>query len=172
MAGSVLSEDNFKSGEGLQQFRRADEDSFRFEAHVGRVRLSFSPFHRSLFLSAGEDGVAKLFHVLRGRPLREWEPSSRSVLTGISAACFSPVRPTVFALATITGSMLIFDLSQSLSSPIATVEAPLQTVHTSGAGARRSIKEEQHRSPLIDIAFNFKQRDMIAACDAAGRVHV
>ena len=52
---------------------RRSEDTFAHIPHVGPVAaIDCSPFHRSLFISGGNDGVIRLFHILDRTPIREW----------------------------------------------------------------------------------------------------
>ncbi len=132
----------------------------------------------------------KLFHVLEREPLRQWEPlwlQSASSGTGvfISALQFSPVRPSVFAAASSDGQLFLFDLVNSQFSPVKTLEAPLvsplttagkETEGVSGgqkkSRGKATLSEGSGRSGLTGVAFNHKQRDLVAACDWLGRVHI
>ena len=96
---------------------------------------------------------------------------------------FSQVRPLVFAVGSVDGLLYLFDLEMSTAAPVATLELPspddisTNASKSSGGdkpapasiGARRA---QLRRSGVIGIAFNKKQRDLIAACDADGLVHV
>ena len=54
---------------------RRSEDAFSHENHVGSVTATHcSPFSRNLFLSSGDDGCIKLFHMFEKMPLRRWDP--------------------------------------------------------------------------------------------------
>ena len=75
------------------------------ESHLNWVSaLMFSPFSRSLFLSASTDGSMKLFSTLYSKPLLSISRNSKLV-----DACWSPVRPCVCAAATDDGRIEFFD---------------------------------------------------------------
>jgi len=181
------------SGESLfPPLRRAD-DAFAHDPHTGPVTgLSFSPFSRNLFLSSGGDGTVRLFHLLEAQALGCWEPesfgpSSRDedeAFSPVTAVSFSPTRPLVFAAAGGQGSLFLFDLAEDEGSPVAVLPVPplsdagdgsaaANNSSTSKGGARRNNKGGAGRLPgLTSVAFNRKQRGLVAAADAAGRVHV
>jgi hypothetical protein len=70
----------------------------------------------------------------------------------------------VFAVSSSDGFIYIYNLSVSVVSPVATVSVPMLTAKgRSDTGARPAV---------TSISFNLRQRDMIGACDAAGRTHV
>lgn len=47
------------------------------QPHIGSVTsIDWSPFHRNLYITAGSDGVVKLFHTLQPLPLRKFEPAA------------------------------------------------------------------------------------------------
>jgi WD40 repeat protein len=122
-------------------------DAFQHDPHIGPVNsLQFSPFHRNLFLTGGQDGSVRLYHLLEQTPLRQWEPSPppSSAASGadgegetddlnpfaaISCVSFSYTRPTVFAVGTQDGYVYLFDLMETLSGPLTFLRLPL-----SGAG--------------------------------------
>lgn len=138
------------------------------QSHVGSVTaVDWSPFHRNLYLTAGSDGVVKLFHTLQPLPLQKLEPaatvpyqrdassgggkgggggsgSGRSGgkssgkgssgggggggsggangggvdgsalgLVAVTAVRFSPIRPSVFAVALADGRIFLYDAYRS-----------------------------------------------------------
>ena len=112
----------------------------------------------------------------------------------------------MFATGSSDGFLYIFDLSASMSTPAAILEAQAAPVvvstsstgtgtgsggtssSTSEGGAAvnngtngsntegRTMKQVQQglarRVGITGLAFNHKQRDLVAACDAWGRIHI
>ncbi len=154
--------------------------------HPANVNAAYLLCVRNVFLSSGADGAVKLFHVLEREPLRQWEPLWRSGAgVFISALQFSPVRPSVFAAASSDGQLFLFDLVSSQYSPVKTLEAPLTSPLAAAGGeaegasgvqkktrGKAAVTEGSGRSGLTGVAFNHKQRDLVAACDWLGRVHI
>jgi WD40 repeat protein len=183
--------------------------------------------YRNLFLTSGSDGSVKLFHIQEKQPLRQWDPvpppgtlgtrkhlSAQSfwlcfvvLITGVSGTfsplncCrFSPIKPVVFAVGSADGFLYVFDISVSMTSPVAILEALVNPVVSRDAGsvgtgtdaaggaaaadgatggrAAGGLKAHQQagitrrRVGITGLAFNHKQRDLIAACDVLGRVHI
>jgi hypothetical protein len=92
---------------------------------------------------------------------------------------FSPTRPGVFAAGSAEGLLYLYDMTSPISTPIAALEAPTTEEDPSQAQAqkqglhgRRASAITHRRSGLTGIAFNRKQRDLIAACDSSGRIHI
>ena len=77
--GSRLGPDQFRNApaaEDLYPPVRRGEDVFAHEPHIGSVNAcSCSPFNRNLFLTAGSDGIVKMFHMFEQTPIRQWEPA-------------------------------------------------------------------------------------------------
>ena len=123
----------------------------------------------------------------------------RGLFSPISAASFSPIRPSVFAATSSDGFLYIYDLTVSQLSPAAVLECPLHPPATaaaaadggagsttdSGAQSRKSASKHSaaskrggagesthNRVSITGLAFNHKQRGLIAACDYLGRVHI
>lgn len=107
----------------------------------------------------------------------------------ISAASFSPNRPLVFACASSDGFLYIYDLQHSPLSPVAVLECPLQPPVPSedstqnhgnanvspkkkGAAKRTGAEAAHNRVTITGLAFNPKQRGLVAVCDYLGRVHI
>lgn len=89
---------------------------FVFMPHQGPVQdISFSPFHRHLFLTCSTDGAARIYHTLQPRPVITFETPCMSYLY---ATCWSPVRPTVFAVVSGAGFLYLFDLQQSKTAAV------------------------------------------------------
>lgn len=196
---------------GLYQSLRKGEEAFTHDAHVGNVTaLDFSPFSRNLFLSCGSDGTIHLKHLLESRPLRQWEPSLASSNKGTAAGTggggtkakdgrgsrrytdeapfspvtgvqFSPTRPLVFAAASMSGCVYLYDLVENENCPTAVLEVPSGFSSDDGQGAGgETTKHSSGRrgsssstpSLLSDLAFNRKQRGFVAAADLSGAVHI
>ena len=88
---------------------------------------------------------------------------------------FSPNKPGLFAAGSADGLLYFFDVTSSLSTPLAVLEGPVEEDPTQGPLGRKSSLPGQpgtRRSGLTAIAFNRKQRDLIAACDTSGRIHI
>ena len=110
----------------------------------------------------------------------------------ISAASFSPIRPLVFAATSSDGFVYLYDLGANPLSPVASLECPLlppvsaeDTAKEAARGASVSTKHKpvahkkasggdaaHNRVTVTGLAFNPKQRGLIAACDYLGRVHI
>eukprot|EP00928_Gymnodinium_smaydae_P070185 TRINITY_DN54095_c0_g1_i1.p1 TRINITY_DN54095_c0_g1~~TRINITY_DN54095_c0_g1_i1.p1 ORF type:complete len:593 (+),score=73.99 TRINITY_DN54095_c0_g1_i1:68-1780(+) len=127
------------------------------EPHSGPVTVAaFSPFHRKLLLTASVDGSVRLYDVLQQRALQTLFPPTKHISTcAVSAAAWSSARPCVFAVAMEMGGVYIYDLLQSRQEPV--LQLPL-----TGSGSQR----------VTSIAFNPKQRGLLAAGDNNGRVRV
>jgi hypothetical protein len=113
---------------------------------------------------------------------------SRAAISSITGMQFSPTRPGVFAATSADGFLYIYDMSCTESTPIIVLEAPplslalgdqSEQAHAlAAAAAQRRNKNTQaqaqggKRAAFSGIAFNRKQRDLIAACDTAGRVNI
>jgi WD repeat-containing protein 34 len=119
---------------------------FLYERHNGPITaVDASPFHRSLFLSCGIDGVARVYSALQSKALLELQPSeSSSSSSGSSSGtggalhsssssssavnssalldcAWSKARPLVFAAAAADGAVYVYDLGSSLIAPTAQV---------------------------------------------------
>ena len=112
--------------------------------------VAFSPFHRHLLLTASSDGSARLYNVLQQRPVLTLEPSTSSLF----AACWSPSRPTVFAVGGADGNLYVYDVGKSRGLPEATLQVTT------------------NKSPLYSIMFNPQSPQLVATADAQGYVKV
>lgn len=109
--------------------------------------ISFSPFHRKLFLSCSVDGTIKMYDTNNHRGVASFEPSSNEYLMDV---CFSPFRPAVFAAIGTKGKPYIYDLTVCKQVPAYILE---------------DSNEESKMSKNVGgvkISFNPKQRDFIA----------
>lgn len=133
--------------------------------------------------------------MLERSPLRQWDPVPPPGTPGVtttfcSLTCvrFSPIRPLVFAACSAEGFIYLFDLMTTVSGPVAILEALAisqdngnktnESTMDDNNKTGRSLKQQSNsnksvgkRIGLTGIAFNRKQRDIIAACDSIGRVH-
>lgn len=176
LQGPALSEDTLKSRFSLDETfpaLRRGEETFSHDVHIGPVNsIDCSPFHRSLFLSGGQDGSVRLYHILEKNPLRQWDPTPapgtpgvQSPFGAVTCVRFSKVRPQLFAASSAEGFVYLYDLGSATSGPVAVLEAPSAQPET---GGRRTTK----RVGFTAVAFNHKQRDLFAACDLSGKVYV
>lgn len=185
VGSSLFTKDTFKSQtnpDDIYQPIKSDLDKFSHEKHIGNVHMvEVSPFNKNIFLSVGQDGCAKLFHMSEVSPLRTWEPvpptdmiASAEAVSALTAVGFSPVRPMVFAATSVDGLLYLFDLRTSAAAPVATLEVPdrMDGVGPVEGSERVQKRRTSKRPGLIGIAFNRKQRDLVAACDSAGNVHI
>ena len=95
---------------------------------------------------------------------------------------FSPTRPGVFAATSADGFLYIYDMSSTESTPVIVLEAPplalgdqSEQAHALAAEQRKNkntLAQGGKRAAFSGIAFNRKQRDLIAACDTAGRINI
>jgi WD repeat-containing protein 34 len=165
--------------------------AFSFLPHSGSVlAIASSPFHRNLFASAGLDGRLCLFSALSVVPLMTLLPADRggSVhVSGVTSLSWSHVRPMVLAAASGDGTVYIYDLYAMTGRPVlllrpdgsvltstgaALAAAPpmpiLALPATNGAGRTSSGSGRAVRT----VAFNPKQRRLIASGDSEGFVRV
>lgn len=162
-----------KTGNKYHSLKRSAE-TFAHDAHIGPVTsIDCSPFHRSLFLTGGQDGSVRLYHMLETSPLFQWEPVPPPEKTDldltfapVSCVRFSQTRPAVFAASSRDGFVYVFDLLRSQSGPVHILEVP--PVESWGGGK----KARSARVHVSGLSFNKKQRDLLSVCDDAGRVLV
>jgi WD40 repeat protein len=82
--------------------------TFSYAPHVGPVEcISFSPFHRNLFLTCSNDGTVHLYHILSYSPILTWEPCN-SVIVSVQ---WSFERPAVFTCFGDNGTVFVYDLT-------------------------------------------------------------
>ena len=100
--------------------------------------------------------------------------------SAITSVRFSPVRPLLFAAASGKGLIYLFRLNEeSRSAPIAildTYDAPAHDASTStekkSSVLGRRVSSSSQRAGITGLSFNHKQRDLVAACDMLGRIHI
>jgi hypothetical protein len=100
----------------------------------------------------------------------------------------------VFAATSSDGFLYVYDLNANPLTPVTTLECPLQPPVSSGnagdeaaagakdSGASRAAKKgvgkrgggdaAHNRVTITGLAFNPKQRGLVAVCDYLGRVHM
>jgi WD40 repeat protein len=93
--------------------------SFNYEPHFAPVNSSeISPFFPDIFLTAGYDGVLRVYDLLTQRPLVAYE-----VQTGtITHAKWSLARPSVAVACTSVGEVVIFDFLEDIGKPVETLK--------------------------------------------------
>jgi len=179
-----------EKGDGVYAPLKRANEAFAHESHVGSVNsLDFSPFSRNIFLSCGSDGTLRLSHLLEAAPLRIWEPAPAQSTTEatsepfnpLTGAQFSPTRPMVFATASSTGHIYVFDLAVRATGPVVALEVPGKPEHmaadesgglVAGRSRQRKRGDVTRRVGFSGMSFNRKQRGMLAACDYEGKVHI
>ena len=183
--------DEREKGDGVYPPLKRANEVFAHESHIGAVHaIDFSPFSRNLFLSCGSDGTLRLSHLLESSPIRIWEPAPAPGTSGVgsepfsplSCVQFSPTRPLVFATASTVGFIYLFDLAVQATGPIAALEVPAKADGDQGAGdadmsaasksRRKGRSGNSRRTGFSGLAFNRKQRGLLAACDYKGNVHI
>ncbi|CAN0047872.1 unnamed protein product, partial [Hapterophycus canaliculatus] len=156
---------------------------FRMEKHHGPVHsINCSPFHRqgalrnrphvreALLLTSGADGSARLYNTLQSRAVLTFEPSSSNLMD----VKWSRARPLVFAAVAEDGGIFIYDLLQSPVVPVASAKLPRgQDADQSSRPSRLvDVSGGKGGAPAYAVAFNPRQRDLLATGDGHGRVIV
>ena len=115
----------------------------------------------------GVEGYLKLRSTMQKRALMtSWSNTADCsdricVLNGLYAADWSKVRPLVFAVAGDNGTVLLYDLGGTKAM------VPVAELRNSGVSAAPASYTR-----ILSLQFNHKQRDFLAAGDAAGQVHI
>ncbi len=94
--------------------------------------------------------------------LKELEPS-QSDKAGLTDAAWSCSRPTVFATASASGKVYVFDVRQSPADPVDTL-LPTGTLEVDQAGRRVKLPKANR------LAFNPKVRDLLSVAYSDGSV--
>lgn len=160
-------------------------DHTQYEEHIGPVNsVECSPFHRNLFLTAGEDGLLRMYHVLERAPVLSWDPvtASAAVQTPLTSCAFSPVRPCVWACSSASGFVYIFDYLVSKCAPVHVLDIASSIKSYNMKNDEITAKDNKENIPkyeskaentgITDVVFNPKQRDFIAATTVNGDVHI
>lgn len=159
---------------------------FLYESHTGPVHgLECSPFHRHVFSSCGADGQLRLSSALQSKALLYLEPSASYLF----ATAWSRVRPLVLAAAAEDGNVYVYDLQQSTTGPVATLnpsqtpevardeagEGAISTASSSSVSpvaaaqaAAAAVGVPLGRAPVLALAFNPRQRNLLVSGDATG----
>ncbi|KAJ3303300.1 WD repeat-containing protein 34 [Kappamyces sp. JEL0829] len=128
---------------------------FCYNPHLGPCTgVSFSPFHRNLFLTCSADGAVHLYHVLSSAPLLTWEPLHEVVVS----VKWSPHKPSAFSCATAKGSTLVYDLAVSKASHVAEIRVP----------EAASASDETTTA----LAFNPVKKEVLAVGMGEGKINV
>lgn len=140
-----------KSDDSLEAKNLRSPVTFTYGAHHGPVcSVQCSPFHRNVFLSSAMDQTLRVYSILQAQPIFMLEPG----LGYVFSAKWSPVRPTVLAMTTESGHLLVFDLKQGQLTPIHKVEASHKGV------------------AVYSLEFNKSQPKLVATGDAAGFIQI
>lgn len=99
----------------------------------------------------------------------------------------------VFAATSSDGFLYVYDLHANPLTPVVTLECPLQPPVSSSAGGEGAVEAKEtssrgakksggkrggagesthNRVTITGLAFNPRQRGLVAACDYLGRVHM
>ncbi|KAJ3193686.1 WD repeat-containing protein 34, partial [Dinochytrium kinnereticum] len=135
-----------------KSFKYACPTQFAYQPHIGSVTgVSFSPFHRNLFLTCGDDGTVRLYHKLQMKQLFTWEP----VPHALQSVQWSPYRPAVFSVASSDGHVYFYNLTKNRSLPAA------------------SLKLTDEKGVVCTTScFNHKRPDLFATGDSSGYLKI
>lgn len=135
--------------------------NFYFDPHAGPVYdVSFSPFRKNLFLTCSLDGTVRLYTYLQKDPLLVIEVSPTS--SYLYAVAWSKTRPAVFGVTAEDGNVYIYDLMMDKIAPVVTLKK-----HETADGI-----VAKSTSPMLALDFNPRQRNFVAAGDAAGKIYI
>ena len=135
-----------------------------------------------MFVTAGNDGSIQLYHIFEKYPLRAFEcftppprninPSSSisEVYNNVTCARFSPVKPTVFATSCMDGNVYIYDLYNTTSSPLYTLDH--SQVYNCNASNTPARTHTSTTAGITYIAFNPIHKNLLVCCDITGHVHI
>ncbi|KAG2521524.1 hypothetical protein JM16_003552 [Phytophthora kernoviae] len=164
--------------------------NFVFEPHTAPVYdVSFSPFRKSLFLTASADGTARVYSTLQREPLLALEVAPSA--SYLYAAEWSRTRPMVFAAACEDGNVYVYDLKVDRVGPVLVLSGkdpatgsdsagPTTTSTMSSSSTGKTGKTANNTAssasktaaPMFALDFNPRQRNFLAAGDANGVVHI
>ncbi|RLN91396.1 hypothetical protein BBJ28_00023600, partial [Nothophytophthora sp. Chile5] len=140
---------------------------FVFEPHGAPVYgASFSPFRKSVFLTASADGTARVYSTLQREPLLSLEVAPAAAY--LYAAEWSRTRPMTFAAAGEDGNVYVYDLKVDRVAPVLVLSGKDPVTDPAAPTATSKATAE----PMFALDFNPKQRNFLAAGDAAGVVHI
>ncbi|BFY97495.1 hypothetical protein BsWGS_00534 [Bradybaena similaris] len=125
--------------------------TFTFNPHHGPVHsVDYSRYHRNAFLSAGMDQTLRLYSVLQAHPIVTIEPGDGYLFS----AKWSPVKPSVLAVGSERGHLLLYDLRQGQMVPVHKLEA------------------SPNKQPVYSLQFNTQQKCILATGDGQGYIRV
>ncbi|ETO61304.1 hypothetical protein F442_20431 [Phytophthora nicotianae P10297] len=154
---------------------------FVFEPHTSPVYdVSFSPFRKSIFLTASADGTTRVYSTMQRELLLSFEVSPSSAY--LYAAAWSRTRPMVFAAASEDGNVYVFDLKVDRVNPVlvlngkdpitGSVSGSSATSKTGSGNSKAVSSKTTVAAPMFALDFNPRQRNFLAAGDADGVVHI
>ncbi|KAL4156995.1 hypothetical protein PRNP1_006021 [Phytophthora ramorum] len=156
---------------------------FVFEPHSAPVYdASFSPFRKSVFLTASADGTTRLYSTLQRELLLSLEVAPSAAY--LYAAEWSRTRPMVFAAASEDGNVYVFDLKVDRVSPVLVLSGKdpatgsastlVRSSSSNGSAAKSTATatSKTATAPMFTLDFNPRQRNFLAAGDADGVVHI
>ncbi|KAL7997827.1 putative WD40/YVTN repeat-like-containing domain superfamily, WD40-repeat-containing [Plasmopara halstedii] len=143
---------------------------FMFEPHGAPVYdADFSPFQKTIFLTASADGTIHLYSTLQYHAILSIEVSPSSAY--LYATQWSRTRPMVFAVASEDGNIYVFDFKVNRVKPVVVLSGKDTTSLLESTSVTGKTKTEV-AVPMFTLDFNPRQRNFLAAGDAAGYVHI
>ena len=142
-----------------------------YEPHTGPVHeIACSPHHRNMFISCGADGNANIYSVLQKQSLVTLDPSTSYLMS----AAWSNVRPMVFAVGSEDGSIFVYDLSRSATSPIFSLpSATKKSVSVPSVSSSSGSRVSREANPcLTTLAFDPRVGTLFASGDETGNVRI
>ena len=133
-----------------------------YACHDGGVNaVRFSPFERSLWLSASDDRSVRLYSV--GCERSVW---SCPLPSGVAAwdVCWSVSRPLVFACADCEGGVHVYDLLVDVLRPVLQLSTDEQ--EAGGGGGRAE------GAGVVKLRWNTTDGSVLTGVDVRGRAHV
>ena len=86
--------------------------------------------YRDIFLTAGNDGLVRLYKIRQRNPVRQWEILPPSIAIGnfpvlctLTCIRFSLYRPCIFAVCSSEGFVYIFDLSVNTTTAVEVLDS-------------------------------------------------
>ena len=91
---------------------------------------SYMCIYRDLFLTAGNDGLVRLYKIRQRNPVRQWEILPPSIAIGnfpvlctLTCIRFNLYRPCIFAVCSSEGFVYIFDLSVNTTNAVEVLDS-------------------------------------------------
>uniref|UniRef100_A0A7S2LKP7 Uncharacterized protein n=1 Tax=Leptocylindrus danicus TaxID=163516 RepID=A0A7S2LKP7_9STRA len=127
--------------------------------HIGPVTsVDYSYFNQDMYLTAGRDGMLKLHSSLTREILLTLEPSSKFPAEPICDAKFSKSKSTIVAFTSGEGTYIV-DVKN---------KTPIKCPGPPAEGSDKTNKEPK----MHCLAFNTRNRNLLACGDSNGMVHV